>query len=89
MVDTNCKMCGGVFKTNDRRRKYCDECRKARKRIFNANRVNAFRERKREKLKKDAEMLEGLKVENELLREIIARQNAKLRRAGIESEEEI
>lgn len=89
METVNCQMCGGVFEAHDRRRRFCDSCRKARKKIFDANAFKDFKARKKEKLLRDAEMLEGLKVENELLREIIAKQNAKLRRAGIEQEEEI
>lgn len=88
-VQKQCQMCGGYFPCTDGRRRFCDACRKARKKLFDANAFQAFKERKKRRILRTAEMCEGLKIENELLREIIKRQNIKLRRAGIEPEEEI
>lgn len=77
-----CKMCGMYFDADDCRRKYCDSCREARKRMFDNNAAQAFRKRARQRRLAEQEELEGLRVENEMLREELIQLKARMRRSG-------
>ena len=70
---TQCKMCGNSIEVRDRRRRFCDGCREARKHMFDKAAVQALRDRARQKRKQEQEELEGLRVENEMLREEVIR----------------
>lgn len=73
----HCAMCGKIISDlNDPhtdylrhiRVKYCDSCRNTKERIQTRNRVEAFRERKKQKEKMRDEQLKLLGQKNELLR---------------------
>ena len=74
-----CKMCGRTLDTIDKRRKYCESCREARKKMFDKEAVRAFRERARKKRLAEQEELEGLRTENEMLREELIQLKARMR----------
>lgn len=79
-VDKTCEMCGAAIVCADRRRKYCDDCRKARKRLFDTAAMQALRSRARRQRLAEQEELDGLRTENEILREEIIQLKAALRR---------
>ena len=74
-----CKMCGRALDAIDQRRKYCDACREERKKMFDKEAVRAFRERARKKRLAEQEELEGLRTENEMLREELIQLKARMR----------
>lgn len=43
MMQKECQMCGRQFDAPDCRRRFCDDCRKARKKMFDADAVKAYR----------------------------------------------
>lgn len=75
---TSCKMCGRGFEARDRRKKYCESCAAARRRMFNNADVAALRERARMQRLAEQEELAGLRTENELLRERVIELEAML-----------
>jgi hypothetical protein len=75
-------MCGNIIEAKDRRRKYCADCAEARKHFFDRNAVQAFRERARKQRLAEQEELEGLRTENEMLREELIQLKARMRRSG-------
>lgn len=72
-IRSECKMCGRSITVPDRRTKFCPDCRKARKKIFDGNAVQKYREAAREQRKAVYIENQALKEENRLLREEIAR----------------
>ena len=66
-------MCGAEIMCMDNRRKYCDNCRKVRKKMFDVNAIHAFRLAAKTKRLKEQEELAGLRTENEILREEVIR----------------
>lgn len=77
-----CKMCGRAIDTIDHRRKFCDACREQRKKMFDKEAVRAFRERAKKRRLAEQEELEGLRTENEMLREELIQLKARMRRSG-------
>ena len=69
MMKKECQMCGRQFDAADGRRRFCDDCRKARKKMFDYNAVrkarDAARQHRKEIEKQNAELIR----ENEALRE--------------------
>ena len=72
-------MCGNYIETKDGRRKFCDGCRDARKHLFDRNAAQAFRRRARQRRLAEQEELDGLRTENEILREQVKNLKAILR----------
>ena len=72
LIEIECKMCGRKVLVPDRRRKFCDPCRKARKTMFDRDAVKKFREAAKERRKAMERQNLELIEENRLLREQIA-----------------
>lgn len=66
-----CEMCARPFEAKDGRRKYCDDCRKARKKIFDYNAVRKARDAARQRRKCIEQENADLIRENFKLREKI------------------
>ena len=71
-IEIECKMCGRKVLVPDRRRKLCDTCRTARKKMFDRDAVKKFRDAARERRKAMERQNLDLIEENRLLREQIA-----------------
>lgn len=78
-MEKACKMCGMPILCRDNRRKYCAECAEARKHFFDRNAAQAFRRRARQRRLAEQEELDGLRTENEILREQVKNLRAILR----------
>lgn len=78
-IEIECKMCGRKVLVPDRRRKFCDPCRTARKKMFDRNAVKKFREAARERRKDIERQNLELIEENQKLREENARLKAVIR----------
>lgn len=72
-MEKRCEMCGSVISCMDNRRKYCDGCRAVRKKLFDLDAKHRVRERSKMNRLKEQEELAGLRTENEILREEVAR----------------
>jgi hypothetical protein len=57
----------------DNRRRYCDGCRSVRKKLFDLDAKHRVRERSKMNRLKEQEELAGLRTENDILREEVAR----------------
>ena len=66
-----CEMCARPFECKDGRRKYCDDCRKARKKMFDYNAVRKARDAARQRRKDIEQQNADLIRENYELREQI------------------
>lgn len=78
-IEINCTMCGRPVTVPDRRTKFCPACRKARKRMFDGNALQKYREKARERRKElERKYLEVIE-ENRMLREENARLKAVIR----------
>ena len=78
-VDIVCAMCGRKVTVPNRHFKFCPACRKARKKIFDGNAVQKYREAARERRKElERKYLEVIE-ENRMLREENARLKAVIR----------
>lgn len=73
MLEKRCEMCGAVITCRDNRRKYCDGCRETRKHFCDLNAIHKLRQTAKLQRLKEQEELAGLRTENEILREEIAR----------------
>lgn len=71
-IEIECKMCGRKVLVPDRRRKFCDPCRTARKKMFDRDAVKKFRDAARERRKAMERQNLELIEENRMLREQIA-----------------
>ena len=78
-MEKRCEMCGNTITCRDNRRKYCDGCREVRKHFFDKAAIEKLRKNARIKRLKEQEELAGLRTENEILREQIARLKAMVR----------
>lgn len=74
-IQIKCSMCGRPVTVPDRRTKFCQACRKARKRMFDGNALQKYREAARERRKAIERHNLELIEENRMLRE----ENAKLK----------
>lgn len=72
-IQIKCKMCSRPVIVPDRRTKFCPNCRKARKKIFDGNAVQKYREAARERRKAIERQNLELIEENQKLRDEIAR----------------
>lgn len=68
-MQKTCEMCARPFEVKDGRRKYCDDCRKARKKMFDYNAVRKARDAARQRRKDIETQNAELIRENEELRE--------------------
>ena len=64
-------MCGNWMKCRDNRRRFCDGCRKVRKHFLDRHALEKLRKNAKLRRLKEQEELEGLRTENEILRERI------------------
>lgn len=71
LMTKTCEMCARPFEAKDGRRKYCDDCRKARKKMFDYNAVRKARDAARQRRKDIETQNAELIRENEELREQI------------------
>ena len=71
-IQIECAMCRREVIVPDRRTKFCPDCRKARKKMFDANAVQKYREVARERRKAIEQQNLELFEENQMLREQIA-----------------
>lgn len=78
-IEINCNMCGRPVTVPDRRTKFCPDCRKARKRMFDGNALQKYREAARERRKAIERQNLELIEENRMLREENARLKAVIR----------
>lgn len=72
-VDIVCAMCGRKVTVPNRHFKFCPACRKARKKMFDANAVQKYRDEARERRKMIERQNLELIEENQKLRDEIAR----------------
>lgn len=72
-ITIECKMCSRPVTVPDRRTKFCPDCRKARKKIFDANAVQKYRDEARERRKAIERQNLELIEENQKLREEITK----------------
>lgn len=68
-MQKTCEMCARPFECKDGRRKYCDDCRKARKKMFDYNAVRKARDAARQRRKDIEQQNADLIRENYALRE--------------------
>ena len=66
------------METSDGRKRYCEQCAKMRKKMFDLNAQHKIREQAREQRKKKDEMLARLQTENEILRERLAKAQSEI-----------
>ena len=78
-IQIECEMCSRPVTGPDRHTKFCPDCRKARKKIFDGNAVQKYREAARERRKMIERQNLELIEENQKLREEIARLKAAVR----------
>ena len=71
LMQKKCEMCARPFECKDGRRKYCDDCRKARKKMFDYNAVRKSRDAARQRRKDIEQNNADLIRENYELREKI------------------
>ena len=69
MISRQCEMCGRQITVPDNRYKFCEPCKKARKKIFDYNAVKTYRQKARDRRKKQERQNLELIEENELLRQ--------------------
>lgn len=78
-IQIKCSMCSRPVTVPDRRTKFCPDCRKARKKMFDANAVQKYRDEARERRKMIERQNLELIEENQKLRDEIARLKAIVR----------
>lgn len=78
-VDIVCAMCGRKVTVPNRHFKFCPACRKARKKIFDYNAVQTYRQKARDRRKAIERQNLELIEENRMLREENARLKAVIR----------
>ena len=78
-IQIKCSMCSRPVTVPDRRTKFCPDCRKARKKIFDGNAVQKYREAARERRKAIERQNLELIEENQKLRDENARLKAVIR----------
>lgn len=79
MISRQCEMCGMQITVPDNRYKFCESCKKARKKIFDYNAVQTYRQKARDRRKAQEKQNLELIEENRMLREENARLKAVIR----------
>lgn len=69
MITKTCEMCGRSITVPDNRYKFCDPCKKARKKMFDYNAVQTYRQKARDRRKAQEKQNLELIEENRILRE--------------------
>lgn len=69
MITKTCGMCGRQITVPDNRYKFCDPCKKARKKMFDYNAVQTYRQNARDRRKAQEKQNLELIEENRILRQ--------------------